>query len=358
MARTYPSRKPERGIALITVLMLVAIIASIAAIMLMREQTLLDRAQSFGMQQQFVALEISSNQLAIARAASDESVTVDTLDEPWFMLSEVAEPGNGQIRQQMIDASSRFNLNNLALGSNPESAQVLLRGLFTQLSLNPDLVYALSDYVDSDTEAGEVDEAQSYGRDLINQPLISIEELSMVPGFKPSDIQALKPYVAALPWFVPLNLNTASVTALDAVRRSLGGQTQGQPPPATTPEDGNSAEGASEDQGADTDPVPAPVQDPSDRQQYTQVADFLNSAEFAQSEQQTREVLSTQLSVNSAAVFLVTSAKLGEQERSWITVMQKQGRNLEPIYQLPSYLDDMSLLSQLKSKGVSAAPSP
>lgn len=351
MARNLSHRSHERGIALITVLMLVAIIASIAAIMLMREQTLLDRAQSFGVQQQCVALEISSNQWAIARVASDESVTVDTLDEPWFMLSEVAEPGNGQIRQQMIDGASRFNLNNLALGANPESTQFLLRGLFAQLGLNPDLVYALSDYVDSDTEAGDVDEAQSYGRDLVNQPLISIDELSMVPGFKHSDIQALKPYVAALPWFVPLNLNTASVTALDAVRRSLGGQTQGQAPPATPEED-------LEGQSANTDPVLTPTQDPSDREQYTQVADFLNSAEFAQSEPQTRELLATQLSVNSSAVFLVTSAKLAEQERSWITVMQKQGQNLEPIYQLPSYLDDMGLLSQLKSKGVSAAPSP
>ncbi len=56
MARNFSHRSHERGIALITVLMLVAIIASIAAIMLMREQTLLDRAQSFGMQQQFLML--------------------------------------------------------------------------------------------------------------------------------------------------------------------------------------------------------------------------------------------------------------------------------------------------------------
>ena len=43
MIKVHQSRLHERGIALITVLMLVAIIASIAAIMLMREQTLLEK---------------------------------------------------------------------------------------------------------------------------------------------------------------------------------------------------------------------------------------------------------------------------------------------------------------------------
>ena len=129
---------------------------------------------------------------------------------------------NHSISIELRDEASRFNINNLYQnGAVNTAALAVFQRLLTQLNLESDIAIAVLDYQDADGEVYQDggDESVVYSQQrsgravegtLPNQPFISIDQLQDVRGVSAEVLAALRPYLTAVPYYVPINVNTAS----------------------------------------------------------------------------------------------------------------------------------------------------
>jgi general secretion pathway protein K len=221
----------ERGAALITAVLIVALAAATAGVMLQRQSATLNQA----------ALVMTRAQVDLyARAGIDwarsvialdlrSAGNVDHLGEPWArpMLGLPVE--GAVIGGRLEDAQARFNLNNLVSGNARSEADVeAFKRLLTALQLAPDLAEAVADWIDTDdvpTGNGGAEDAwylalaQPYR--AANQPLVQVEELLRVKGVDARAFAKLAPYVSALPGRTLVNANTAPAPVIAALLPEL-----------------------------------------------------------------------------------------------------------------------------------------
>ncbi|WP_406671960.1 type II secretion system minor pseudopilin GspK, partial [Natronospira sp.] len=221
-------RRQQRGVALITALVVVAISAVIAADLAYR--TFLDRHRTeavlhVGQAHQYLrgAEDLAGHLL---RRASME-LEHHSLDQPWADEIPPLPVDGGQILARMEDRQGRFNLNNLvqANGHVNEAAYQQFRVLLETLELDPELADPVVDWIDYDQEPRGMMGAEDgtyLGFDPAyragNQGFQSVTELRLVAGFQdPEVFEQIAPHVTALPteddnsW---INVNTATAPVL------------------------------------------------------------------------------------------------------------------------------------------------
>jgi len=224
-----PNRERQRGLALITVMLVVAIIATIASFLSLDQQVWLRQAQNLQDSAQAEALRRGAIDAAAALLDQDaKSNQVDNLTEPWARPLPPFAFGNGSVSIAIEDAQGRFNLNNLL--ANGKASQVdmqMYRRLLAYRNLNPNLVDPLVDWMDADSQArpGGAEDPDYLAGDppyrAANQPLSDVEELRLVRGYTPKVIAALSDLVVALPEQTPININTARPEVLGALFASM-----------------------------------------------------------------------------------------------------------------------------------------
>ncbi|MGY4534785.1 general secretion pathway protein K [Pseudomonas sp. TE3786] len=227
--------KRQQGVALITVLLVVAVVTVVCAGMIARQQVairssanLLDVRQAW-----HYALGGETLAKAILKQDSrrgDPRQTVDHLGEPWAKpLQPFSLDEGGVLNVRIQDPSGRFNLNSLV---NKQQVNELAVARFRRLLLRLGIVapYAerLVDWLDSDQEptGGEGAEDNQY---LLSKPayrtanrrLQDISELRLLLGMTEADYRRLLPYVSALPADVGLNVNTAGAMVLSSLADGL-----------------------------------------------------------------------------------------------------------------------------------------
>lgn len=203
----------ERGAALLSVLLLVAVMATVSA-------TALDRlgiatrlaGNSTGYAQARWWIE-TAELLTAARVedllAADSS---QTLRGSWLGAERsIALPAGGTVRARIEDGGNCFNLNSLVeaqgerLVARPAAAKQFA-GLMTLVGIGEGdaarNAAAAADYVDSDSLGAE----QGAANAMMADP----SELRAVPGVKQRDYELLKPWLCALPTteLSPINVNT------------------------------------------------------------------------------------------------------------------------------------------------------
>jgi len=225
----------QRGMALITVLLVVAVVTVVSAGIIARQQ---------------LSIRSSANQLHVRQAwhyalggetlakailqrdlrEGDPQASVDHLGEAWakprapFALDE-----GGALRVQISDPSGRFNLNSLLRQNQPNQAAVAqLRRLLLSLQIEAPYAERLLDWLDADDQP-----AGGYGAEdnqyLLEQPayraanreLKDVSELRLLLEMTEADYQRLLPYVSALPADATLNVNTASAQVLASLAEGL-----------------------------------------------------------------------------------------------------------------------------------------
>jgi len=219
-------RRGQRGAALITAVLIVALAAATAGVMLQRQSATLNQAALVMTRAQADLYARAGIDWARAVVELDQKSAgaVDSLDEPWAnpMLGLPVE--GAVIGGSLGDAQARFNLNNLVNGNvrNEDQVQAFKR-LLMGLQLAPELAEAVVDWIDADdvvSAAGGAEDAwylslqQPYR--AANQPLAQAEELLRVKGFDAKTFARLAPYVTALPGRTLVNINTASPQVLAA----------------------------------------------------------------------------------------------------------------------------------------------
>lgn len=222
-------RPGERGAALLTVLLLVAIVAVIAAGALEKLRLSTRVAGNAGTTEQLRAYAVAAEALALSRVGdlAGASASRTTLAGGWsgrpFALPL---PGGGQASARVTDGGNCFNVNGLVTATAPGvyTSAPLQRPVFTRLmrlvavppQVADQIAGAAADWIDTDQDqqANGAEDTTYLGRDPGYRTggtlMADASELRALNGMTPEVYAALRPWVCALPVAspAPINVNT------------------------------------------------------------------------------------------------------------------------------------------------------
>lgn len=217
----------QRGIALLTVLLILAVMVIIASNMSSRLQLELRRTSNIMTHQQALWYAYGAEALVekgLKQALKDDDTI--NLDQYWAVEGMLYPVENGQIGGQVFDMQACFNVNAVT-GEDREGQAPLavrqFRNLLEQLELDAyqaeQLSDALRDWIDADNNVvssyGVEDayyESLDYPYQAGNQGLLNISELRAIKGFTQAVYRKVRPYVCALPTTdLKINVNTIAL---------------------------------------------------------------------------------------------------------------------------------------------------
>jgi general secretion pathway protein K len=229
-------QRAQRGVALLTAIVLFAIATVIAAAVTYNKAMAARRATSAFMFDQ--ALQAGMAAEALAALALEDAVrrnaTETLISQPWaqaFGPVEIEETGIF-VQGQVEDLHGRFNINNLVKfdqAANAFVADPVAVESFKQLLRDVDVedrwADLLVDWIDPDIapngpQGGEdtlyLSQNPSYRPP--NTFITSTSDLMALPGFGLERFRKVAPYVTAIPTGSKVNVCTAKGVVLDAVR--------------------------------------------------------------------------------------------------------------------------------------------
>lgn len=217
----------NRGVALITALLIMALIASLTytlkwnnSLDLRRTSVMLNRDQAVQ-----VALGAESWMQSILRRDLEESDT-DHLGEIWASDLPALPIDGGEVYGEIQDLQGRFNVNNLIGddGQIDEEALAQFQRLLFALGLDPRFAGIAGDWIDGDQDASFPDGAEDAIYTGItppyrtaNQLLSNANELAALEGMDKATMDTLLPHIVALPGNTPINVNTATGPVLQSL---------------------------------------------------------------------------------------------------------------------------------------------
>lgn len=220
----------QRGVALITAMLVVAIATVLAADSAFRQQIEIQRTASLLERDQarLYAHALEDWSAVILREDAQDS-QVDHLGEDWAQQIPFLAIDNGSLAGGLVDQQGRLNANNLVQGDavDPLALERFNR-LLTNLEVPRAVTDALIDWIDPDSETTGAGGAEDdyYSRQdppyrAANRPLRSISELRLLRGVDEEIYRRLQPYLSALPQATPVNVNTAPAEVLLALAPRL-----------------------------------------------------------------------------------------------------------------------------------------
>jgi general secretion pathway protein K len=294
---TVPAAR-QRGIALISVLLITAILIGLTTQILSSQHLVIQQNQNTFELSQALQYVLGAEELT-RQVLYDDAVNsgpgVDHLDEFWAQpLLPLDLDGIGVMQAYVLDLNRCFNLNWLADDTNNHQYRRLQR-LLAHLMLSPDLADLIKDWVDSDEQVtGLGAEDSSYQLRTppyyaANQPMQDLSELNMLIDVDPIEVQTLSNHVCTVPdTKSKINVNTAAAETLYSLDNAISLQ------------DAQAIAQASRN--------------------YQSVADFVqNHPEFA--------VVQQRLSVTSEYFLLVAEARLNRSRVSLTSVLYRDTSN-------------------------------
>ncbi|SDM91751.1 type II secretion system minor pseudopilin GspK [Pseudomonas azotoformans] len=202
MKRYSPPAAKQRGMAIISALLIAAVVAVLAGAMLTR-QTVFTRsleAEQLRIQGQWLlqgGLERSRQLLWDAR----QKDVLTRLDQPW------ARAQGGAFEGRIEDEQGKFNLRNLVNREQVDTEQLQsFERLCRLIGVDPAVSRRISQRV-----------IASYEPPAKYPMLRSLDELSGIEGLDPLVLQRMQAYISVLPGPTWVNGNTASAEVLSAV---------------------------------------------------------------------------------------------------------------------------------------------
>ena len=231
----YPcsQRSGQQGAALVTTLLIVALITITVTTMTTRQQLSMQRAGNRQVQTQMVNLIGAGEKFAMAVLRRDrvegERNNSDSTEDFWAQSLPPVPVDGATVEGCVIDLHGKFNLNNLVdiegNTSPPEFEQ--LRLLLSALAIDTQKAESILDWIDPNIDTTGTDGAeddfytgQTPPYRAANGPMVSPTELLLVKGFRVvdkgglDDYDTLLPHIATLPTGTAVNVNTASSAVL------------------------------------------------------------------------------------------------------------------------------------------------
>lgn len=231
----------QQGIAIITVMLIVALAAVTTTAMMSNQHLFIRRAASYQALEQAQALAVAGERFSAAILKrdfdSDGQSPVDSREDGWAISIPPLPIAGGTITGCIHDLNGQFNLNNLvdAQGKVDSNQLHILRRLLGELALPTETASAIADWIDSDDQPQDDGAEFEYYSALeapyraANRPMQSTSELRLVRGLNGTDTDSLDaynsllPYVSALPRGTTININTAPPALLEALWESFDG---------------------------------------------------------------------------------------------------------------------------------------
>lgn len=211
----------QRGVALLTALMILALAALLAYALVQQGNVALDRAAGAQRAAQARALADGLFDYALIALFRDlEAGTTDSRAEEWAKPLPPLPVPQGLVTGKMEDLNGRINLNGFAGDANQiRVTQKLLTRLLEILKLNPQIAGRIQDAIDTDdsnTAGGEDVDFMSRrpASRAPNRPLQHFSELRYLPGLSAEDYATLSRYVCTIDKKAKLNINTAEIPVL------------------------------------------------------------------------------------------------------------------------------------------------
>lgn len=222
-----PVPRRQRGVALITAVLIVAL-ATILATQIGFDSALEQRRSSTTLLlDQAFLVGLGAEAWAASYLKDDrENSEQDHLGERWATPIPPIPIEGGTIEGFIEDMQGRFNLNELVTAEGAVSPEGLreFQNLLAALELESKWAGILADWLDSDTQPSFPDGAeddlytsQAPPYRAANGPITSVSELLALPGFDLERYRRLRPYVSALPIGTRINLCTAPGAVIDAL---------------------------------------------------------------------------------------------------------------------------------------------
>ena len=220
----------DRGIALVSVMGAIAVITAIVVALSYRQQIDIG-IQGYAIQKNGAILNVLSvENLASAILTNTKGESnrpeYDYYDEPWSEPVVDLELGGAKTSFIILDAQSRFNVNNLNInGRNRGHSIEILRNVFSKLELNDGKIYQeASGWLRPNYNLRARDRIYMQESDLFRKhrapdsPMISAAEMRLMQSLREKEdladiIESFADYVVFLPTvneLVKININTAS----------------------------------------------------------------------------------------------------------------------------------------------------
>ncbi|TCS37791.1 type II secretion system protein K (GspK) [Paucimonas lemoignei] len=252
----------QRGVAVVTALLLTTLAITIVASLFWQQQVQVRSIenQRLQLQKQWI-LRGALDWSALILRADVSTSGADHLGEPWAVpLAETrldqyvengqadSDAGEAILSGSIIDAQSRFNLTNMATGGQINLAEVaVFRNLLGELRLNPGLALPAAQAIaaaqpkivqpNATTPDGSASTSSTVSTTTTTTVMINpgmsgddqarplrieyVDDLLAVQGFTPEIVNKLKDYVVVLPRSTKINVNTASREVLAAKMQTI-----------------------------------------------------------------------------------------------------------------------------------------
>jgi general secretion pathway protein K len=233
MARAH---NKQQGVALVTVLLIVALAAILATEMTARLQLQMQRSTNivFNQQAYWYAMGAEAFAKRVLITAFEEETDSTNLGQIWAQGETTYPVDYGQISGEISDLQSCLNLNALRVSGQGNSsgrttqapARAALEELIIALNIEnvgqfeaESMTDALTDWLDEDSGLSSAGGAEDNDYASLAFPylpannfLASVEELRIVAHFTVPVINAIKPYVCVIPGtdLHKININTIS----------------------------------------------------------------------------------------------------------------------------------------------------
>lgn len=229
----------QRGVAVVTALLLTTLAVTIVAGLFWQQQVQVRSIenQRLQLQKEWILRGALDWARLILRSDAQKS-KVDHLDEPWATplantrLDQYAEDGqtgsdagDAVLSGNIVDAQGRYNLTNLCASGavDPKELAVLTR-LLSNLHLPSNLAKGIAGACVAPQPAVAKPPPNQPGQPVVpvkvnddtKLPLLQVEDLLTLPNVTQQIVDKLKDFIVVLPVATPINVNTASVEVIAA----------------------------------------------------------------------------------------------------------------------------------------------
>lgn len=240
------STHKEKGVALISVLLVFAIVTIIAGEMLSRSYLDIKRSAAIINTKQAYLYALSGEQFARqilfrdykgsgTKKVGGDIPRYDALTDQWSTLKKGFDIENGKLSIEISDLQGRFNLNSLRNtdGSSNIAAASQFKKLLSVLKIETNYVPVLADWLDQDKKrrVNGAEDALYRAKHYLtaNTALADKTELRLLRGFQSKDYDILKDHVVTLPQRAissensktKYNINTMDAKLLEVLSSNL-----------------------------------------------------------------------------------------------------------------------------------------
>ena len=219
----------DKGVALITVMLILALATILAVSMSSRQQLDIHRSANvinFEQAYQYILGAETWAEQFLKRDLSDNKI--DSLNDDWATVLPPLPIEGGSMSGQIEDLQARFNINNLVQNGKSQKIYVdRFKQLLRNLELNEDLSSVIVDWLDPNEQVGFLGAEDNEYLNLSpayrasNQAMEDVSELLLLKGMDIESYEKLRPFVCVLKSETSINVNTATAEVLSSIVKDM-----------------------------------------------------------------------------------------------------------------------------------------